>query len=265
MEQSKQTLGQRIKNLWGFFTLYEKTWFFTIATLAIIGAFISPELDDEEVRKCIIGVGGLMTLYVTDVITNILCELLIAKQSKWNFVVSLIVEVLEIAICIVCLGRFATIATTLFFWIPVDIASFVVWHKNPDKAKHELTVVRKLTWKQDILVILGIAVWTVVVGFLLSLIEIEGSIYSGELIDYLDAAASAVGIANGLFILFRYREQWIAWLIVAILETIINIIAGQYVLLVLKVGYLTNTTYGYIKWTQYIKAHKTDKKQIANT
>ena len=26
-------------------------------------------------------------------------------------------------------------------------------------------------------------------------------------------------------------------------------------LLVLKAGYLTNTTYGYIKWTQYIKAH----------
>ena len=31
--------------------------------------------------------------------------------------------------------------------------------------------------------------------------------------------------------------------------------AGQWILLVLKAGYLTNTTYGYIKWTQYIKQH----------
>ena len=70
---------------------------------------------------------------------------------------------------------------------------------------------------------------------------------------YLDACASAVGMVNGLLILFRYREQWIAWYICAIIETVINIMAGQWILLVLKLGYLTNTTYGYIKWTKYIK------------
>ena len=107
----------------------------------------------------------------------------------------------------------------------------------------------------------AIAVWTVGVGYLLTLIEVEGGIFATNLtferiVCYLDAAASAVGIANGLLILFRYREQWIAWYIVAILETVIDIMAGQWILLVLKVGYLTNTTYGYIKWTQYIRQHK---------
>ena len=58
-----------------------------------------------------------------------------------------------------------------------------------------------------------------------------------------------------MFILLRYREQWIAWYICSLLEAAINILSGQYVLLVLKVGYLTNTTYGYIKWTKYIKSH----------
>ena len=72
---------------------------------------------------------------------------------------------------------------------------------------------------------------------------------------YLDACASAVGVVNGVFILLRYREQWIAWYIVAIRETVINIMVGQWILLVLKAGYLTNTTYGYIKWTKYIKTH----------
>ncbi len=41
------------------------------------------------------------------------------------------------------------------------------------------------------------------------------------------ACCSAVGIANGLLILFRYREQWIAWHISTILETILNSMAGQ--------------------------------------
>ena len=74
-----------------------------------------------------------------------------------------------------------------------------------------------------------------------------------KVVCYVDACCSAVGIANGLFILFRYQEQWIAWYISTFLEIAINIMSGQWVLLVLKAGYLTNTTYGYIKWNKYIK------------
>ena len=98
------------------------------------------------------------------------------------------------------------------------------------------------------------------------LIEYNG-IFSGnptlEIIScYLDACCSAVGIANGLFILFRYREQWVAWYICTILETILNIMAGQWILLILKAGYLTNTTYGYIKWTKYIKKNEADRQAL---
>ncbi|MCH5159400.1 MAG: nicotinamide mononucleotide transporter [Clostridiales bacterium] len=205
----------------------------------------------------------ITALYLADVVLNIACELLISKQSKWNFIVSLGVEIVEILVCILCAYRFATMAVTLLFWIPCDIISFVLWHRHPDRQKEELTVVKKLNWWQDILIVAGIAVWTVGIGYLLTLIEVEGGIFANNvmlknIVCYIDACASAVGIANGLLILFRYREQWIAWYIVAILETVINIIAGQWVLLILKLGYLTNTTYGYIKWTQYIRHHKED-------
>ena len=36
--------------------------------------------------------------------------------------------------------------------------------------------------------------------------------------------------------------------------------SGQYVLLPLKLGYFTNTTYGYIKWSRYIKEHQNKEK-----
>lgn len=209
-------------------------------------------------------------LYVLDVILNITCELLISKQSKWNFVVSLGVEIVEIIICIVCMYRFATMVSTLLFWIPCDIISFVMWHRHPDKQKEELTVVKKLTWWQDILIVAGIAVWTVGVGYLLTLIEVEGGIFGNNVAYknvacYLDACASAVGIVNGVLILLRYREQWIAWYICSIIETVINIMAGQWILLILKAGYLTNTTYGYIMWTRYIRAHKKNGEKLPET
>lgn len=255
IQTQKPSFGTRLKKFFGGFTLYEKIWFCSITVLAVVFAFLFPEEDVNGVNGKLI-----MTLYVADVILNVACELLIAKQSKWNFIVSLAVEVTEILICIVCAYRFATMAVTIVFWIPVDIISFIVWNRKRDDEKPELTEVRKLTWWQDIILVASIAVWTLVVGYLLTLIESEDGIlsYSKWIYDiaaYLDACASAVGIANGVFILLRYREQWIAWYIVAILETIINIMAGQWVLLILKAGYLTNTTYGYIKWTKYIKSH----------
>ncbi len=206
--------------------------------------------------------------YLLDVILNVSCELLISKQSKWNFIVSLGVEVVEIIVCVLCMYRFATMATTLLFWIPCDIISFVMWHRHPDKEQEELTVVKKLTPWQDVIIIFAIIVWTIGVGYLLTLIEVDGGIFANNVMlknitCYIDACVSAVGIANGLLILFRYREQWLAWYISAILETVINIMAGQWVLLVLKAGYLTNTTYGYIKWTQYIKHAKENAEKEA--
>ena len=249
----------KAKQLWGFFTTYEKCWFFTVVILACAAAVLFPEEDVNGVRGTVI-----MALYLLDTFLNVACELLISKQSRWNFIVSVFVELAEIAICIVLAYRFATMATTLFFWLPIDIISFIQWSRHPDQNDEELTEVRTLTGKQEVLVITGIIVWTVVVGYLLTLMDLGTDLFNGNetleiIVCYLDACASAVGVANGVFILFRYREQWIAWYISALLETAINIISGQWVLLVLKVGYLTNTTYGYIKWTKYIREHQAKK------
>ena len=154
--------------------------------------------------------------------------------------------------------------TTLFFWLPIDIISFINWSRHKDENEDELTVVRRLKGWQEVLVIIGIILWTFVIGYLISGLDIATDFYNNEMLEtaiiYIDACASAVGIANGLFIFFRFREQWIAWYICAALEAVINIISGQYVLLILKLGYFTNTTYGYIKWSNYIKSHKEEER-----
>lgn len=253
------TWKQRAKNLWDYFTLYEKVWFFSILIIAFIFAFLFPEEDVNGINGSLI-----MGLYLLDTFLNILCELLISKQSKWNFIVSVFVELTEIAICVVLSYRFATMASTLFFWLPIDIISFINWHRHPDRQEEELTEVRKLSGLLEVLVIAAIVIWTVVVGGFLSDLNLVTDLFGGDrtlevIVCYLDACASAVGIANGVFILLRYREQWIAWYICSLLEAAINIISGQYVLLVLKVGYLTNTTYGYIKWSKYIKKAQIEK------
>ncbi len=250
-------IGVAVITFWSkFFTNYEKIWFISILVLASIVSIIFPEED-------INGINGIwiMVLYLLDTFLNILCELLISKQSKWNFIVSVFVEITEILICILLAYRFATMAVTLFFWLPIDIISFINWHRHPDKKEDELTEVRKLSGLTAVLVITGIVLWTVVVGYFLSGLDITSDLFGGNealanAVCYIDACASAVGIANGVFILLRFREQWIAWYICSALEAAINIISGQFVLLVLKLGYFTNTTYGYLKWSKYIRSRK---------
>lgn len=241
------------------FTTYEKSWFMIIMVLATIFSVAFPEENANGVNGIII-----MLLYLLDTFLNILCELLISKQSRYNFLVSVFVEIVEIVMCIVLMYRFATMTVTLFFWLPIDIISYINWSKHRDDEDSELTMVRKLKGYQEVLVIAGIVIWTIVVGYFISGLDIATDFYNNKTLEtiiiYIDACASAVGIANGLFIFFRLREQWIAWYICAFLEAIINIISGQYVLLILKIGYFTNTTYGYIKWSKYIKNHQENEK-----
>ena len=235
-----------------FFTTYEKCWFISILLLASIISYLFPEEDANGVNGIVI-----MCLYLLDTFLNILCELLISKQSRYNFLVSILIEIVEIITCIVLMYRFATLAVTLFFWLPIDIVSFINWSKHKDEVQDELTVVRSLKGYQEVLVIFAIVVWTLVVGYIISGLNIVSDFINNKTLEttiiYLDACASALGVANGLFVLLRLKEQWIAWYMCAALETIINILSGQYVLLVLKLGYFTNTTYGYMKWSKYIK------------
>ena len=250
-----------MKRINAYFTTYEKIWFVSVLALAVVTSLLFPEESLNGVK------GSVLTgLYLADTFLNILCELLISKQSKWNFVVSLGVEVTEILICVLLAYRFATMATTLFFWIPIDVISFINWHRHPDRDDDEITAVRRLSGWSEVIIIAAIIVWTVGVGSLLVKISPDSEVFESSSVEkivcYLDAFVSAVGICNGVFILLRLEEQWIAWIISSLLEALINIICGQWVLLPLKVGYLTNSTYGYMKWHRYVKQHGTEVKNI---
>jgi len=240
---------------------FERIYYICAIILTVTFAILFPEEDVNGHNGKII-----MALMITYTILNVTCELQIAKQDKWNFIVSLFIEFSEIAMLLLLGARFATMSTVVLFWIPIDIISFISWSKHPDKADDSLTVVKSLTGLQEVLVILGIIVWTIVFGSLLCYVTeniFVTDLFKGNrdleiIVCYLDALVSALDVANGTFILLRYREQWYAWYLEVIVDAIIWILSGQYIMLALTICYLINTSYGFIKWGRYVSTHVKD-------
>ena len=89
------------------------------------------------------------------------------------------------------------------------------------------------------------------VGYILTLIP-------GAEDTYIDAFVSAVGMANGILLLLRYNEQWIAWLLTLILDAVLYIVSGSYIMLITVAAMLVNTIYGFVKWLIYTNKHKNE-------
>lgn len=226
------------------FTHYQIIYLVAVFAITIGFTAVMPDMMLDDMSSPFVTVCSVIA-----VLANPVCELLISKQSRLNFLVDIFfIEIPEFVLC-VWLGWYAIAIVTLAFWIPIDIFSYIKWRENKDKEQEELTVVRRLSAKQDILIVLAIAVFTVVVGSLIQLLPDAAD-------SYLDALAAACGMANGILLLLRYNEQWYAWFATLVMYTIMYIISGSYIMLITVAAMLVNTCYGFAKWVIYIRKHK---------
>ena len=91
------------------FTPYQIGYLATVLVLAAVVTIFFPEMMLEST-------GGvfLITCSVINVIANPVCELLIAKQSKWNFIVDLVfIEGTYVALAL-ALGWYTLAMTCIF-------------------------------------------------------------------------------------------------------------------------------------------------------
>lgn len=233
-----------MKKLIQSFTPYQITYL--VVVFALTGAFciFMPENMLDDTSNIFVVVCSVIAT-----LANPLCELLIAKQSKWNFVVdAVLIELTELVICLAN-GWYTIALVTVLFWIPVDVISFINWNRHPDDEQEELTVVKRLTPLQDVLVVLAILAFGFAAGTIMS--KIPGASES-----YLDALSAGFGMANGILLLLRYSEQWYAWFITLVLYAILYTVSGTYIMLITVAAMLVNTVYGYVKWLLYTNKAK---------
>lgn len=227
------------------FTKVEAIYMTFVVVLAVGMAVFFPDLMLESTASPL-----LIVCSVMNVIANPLVETMNAKQFRGNFLIDIFLIEITYIILSLHLGWYTLMLSCIFFWIPIDILSYIRWSKNIDKEDDNVTVVKRLSLKTSLMLLVFVVVFSLVMGSIMT--HIPGSEDS-----YLEAFATAMGMVNGVLLMLRYSEHWYAWVITTILYLAMDISAGAYGLLIDDVAMLVVTFYGIYKWLVYTKKHGT--------
>ena len=227
------------------FTRIEAIYMTFVVVLAVGMAVFFPELMLESTASPL-----LIVCSVMNVIANPLVETMNAKQFRGNFLIDIFLIEITYIILSLHLGWYTLMLSCIFFWIPIDILSYIRWSKNIDREDENLTVVKRLSLKTSLLLLVAVVVFSLVMGSIMT--NIPGSEDS-----YLEAFATAMGMVNGVLLMLRYSEHWYAWVITTALYLIMDISAGAYGLLIDDIAMMVVTFYGIYKWFTYTRKHGT--------
>lgn len=140
---------------------------------------------------------------------------------------------------------------TLVF-LPMQVWGAVVWSRKLNVSGDRADVIKNyLTTKQRIWVSVGTLV---AIGlYALFVAELKGSMPG------LDSATAILSILATTLMMYRYAEQWYAWVLVNIVAVVMWIQAtlhhegGGAVILVMWVAYLLNSLFGVYQWRKQNK------------
>jgi len=224
-------LKKSLHKLNNFFTLYEKIWLSFFILMGVLVAILTKD----------------SFLFLIVLIAGLTMELTLAKRSKWCFLFVFINSTGLIIIGLIT-GLYSEVLINALFWIPYAIIGFILWNKNLDKAENkDLTKVASLKTWQTLSIIAAIVIVALLWSNVLNLMDGTHTV--------LDAFSSFFQLATGILILLRLKQQWLFWIGYIIVSATIWILLNQWIMLVISFGYLSNSIYGLISWSKYIKKH----------
>lgn len=190
-------------------------------------------------------------------ITGVLCVVLAAKGKIWTYYFGMFNSIAYAWLSFQNGLYGETMLNTLFF-VPMNIVGWLAWRR---KMNDKTVIMKKMTWKGFLLVILLCAVGTCGYGYWLST-------FSGQNTPYLDAFTNSASIIATVIMTLRYREQWIFYIFinaVSILMWTYRLAIGSSnaaTMVVMWSAYLVNSVYGFYIWNKGSKVKNTEKQSI---
>ena len=207
-----------------------------IAGLAVYQAIVNPTSSDNPLWLTIIN--------FISAICGIICVFFCAKANISNFAFAT-VNTIVYAIYLYYHKIFGTFALEVLFYLPINFISWYIWAKHRDKVLIEKTKSKKLTLFQN----LGAALIIVLGGIIYHAILVK----IGGTVAWLDAFTLSIGIIAVILEMFRFKEQYVWWIITDIIAVAMYIVHFDLVYLTKKSIYLIMAIIGIINWTKLNK------------
>lgn len=204
-----------------------------IAARAMILGFVNGSSDGNPAWLTIIN--------FISAVCGVICIFFTAKANISNFIFASI-NTIVYAIYLVYWHIWGTAALEIFFYIPTNFLSWYHWAKHRDELLVQKTKARRLNVMQN----MACAAIVLVSAILYHLILVK---LGGE-VAWLDAFTLSIGIVATILEMFRYREQYVWWLITDFVAVAMYIVHFDAVYLCKKSIYLIMAVIGLYNWAR---------------
>ncbi len=227
MTKIKEWLKQE---LWTGYTIFEKLFLVSMLALQIIVFILVP----DTVIGIISGISG--------VISVVLCA-----KGKISFYYIGFVQTVSYLYLAWTNKLYGEVIENIFYLVTMVWGIFL-WKKNMQKNDDGTSDVKakKFTPLQWTLSIILTLLATYFVGLWLE------SIGSNEA--YLDAATNVMSIFAQLLMIWRFREQWIWWIVIDVICVIMWARIGNWSMVAMYISWIINAAYGWYNWSKLNKS-----------
>ena len=190
-------------------------------------------------------------------ITGVLCVVLVAKGSIWNYLFGL-VNVSLYAYISYKASLYGDAALNALYYLPMQFIGWWQWRRRgaamsaAEAGDSGVQVkARRFTWKQRTILFLGCAVAVVAVGFLLK--------HVGDPQPFKDSTTTVLSIVAQMLMALAFMEQWALWIITNIVSVVMWCVcvsrgeAHAGVMVIMWVFYLLNFINGMRVWMKLSK------------
>lgn len=224
-------------------------WFLIVGVIAsnIIYSVLSGTLD---VVGSIAGIAG------------VLCVVLVAKGSIWNYLFG-VVNVSMYAYISYKAALYGDAALNAFYYVPMQFIGWWQWRKRgaamseseADGAGVQVKA-RRFSWRQRAVLAVGCAAAVIAGGFILR--------YFGDPQPFKDSTTTVLSIVAQALMALAFMEQWALWIITNVVSVVMWSIcvargeAHAAVMVIMWVFYLMNSLNGFRVWLKLSRSSQSD-------
>ncbi len=182
-------------------------------------------------------------------LTGVLCVVLAAKGNIWTYAFGMF-NTFGYAYLAYKNGLYGEMGLNLFFFVPMNVVGYWLW--KPELEGNYVHM-RALDLPRTGLIALACLIGIAGMGY--GLEHFAGQINT----PYIDATTNVLSIAATILMVYRYREQWLLYVLLNIFTVLMwsirtgNGSAEGPLMIVMWSAYLINAVYGYYNWDRGVK------------